>query len=74
MEAMTQDDTFLNIYHEAAYRGMTVEDQAMWCSACHKMLPCRWAPSPDAGPHWRCSKCGEVVPGKPPAEETGGRP
>ena len=36
-------------------------DQDMWCKFCHKMNPCRYAPSPDAGPFWRCSECGEVV-------------
>ena len=36
-------------------------DQDMWCSSCHKMLPCRFRPSPEAGPYWRCSECGEVV-------------
>lgn len=24
--------------------------------------PCRFQPSPDAGPYFRCSKCGEPVP------------
>jgi hypothetical protein len=43
-----------------------VYDQDMWCSRCHKMNPCRWAPSPDAGPHWRCSECGEIVNHAPP--------
>jgi hypothetical protein len=36
-------------------------DQDMWCSHCHKMLPCRYRPSPEAGPYWRCSECGEVI-------------
>jgi hypothetical protein len=36
-------------------------DQDMWCSHCHKMLSCRFRPSPEAGPYWRCSECGEVI-------------
>jgi hypothetical protein len=36
-------------------------DQEMWCKNCCKMLPCRWSPSPDAGPFWRCSECGETI-------------
>jgi hypothetical protein len=43
-----------------------VYDQDIWCSHCHKMNPCRWAPSPDAGPYWRCSECGEIVNCAPP--------
>jgi hypothetical protein len=39
----------------------TTLDQEMRCSSCHKMNPCRYAPSPDAGPYWRCSECGEIV-------------
>jgi hypothetical protein len=46
---------------------MTIDDdREMWCSECHEMIPCRFAPSPDAGPHWRCSQCGEIVEGRPP--------
>lgn len=36
-------------------------DQEMWCYNCCKMLPCRWSPSPDAGPFWRCSECSETI-------------
>ena len=36
-------------------------DREMWCPACRKMVPSRYRPSPDAGPHWRCSECGEVT-------------
>jgi hypothetical protein len=36
-------------------------DQDMWCSFCHKMLPCRFRPYQEAGPYWRCSECGEVI-------------
>ena len=31
------------------------------CAKCKKVLPCRFQPSPDAGPFWRCSECGEIV-------------
>lgn len=43
-----------------------MNDVEMWCRECRKRVPCRFAPSPDAGPHWRCSECGEVVEGRPP--------
>ena len=49
-----------------------MRDEMRWCPHCHKMLPCRFAPSPDAGPHWRCSECGEIVNGEPPAAAPSG--
>ena len=36
------------------------KDEDRWCRACHKMLPHRYRPSPEAGPFWRCSECGEA--------------
>ena len=42
------------------------EDRDMWCSGCDEVVLCRFAPSHDAGPYWRCSECGEVVVGLPP--------
>jgi hypothetical protein len=36
-------------------------DQDMWCNTCREMLLCRFRPSPEAGPYWRCSECGEVI-------------
>lgn len=36
-------------------------DIDMFCwQHCMKENPHRWCPSPDAGPHWRCSECGEI--------------
>ena len=42
-------------------RGRDQRSTRMWCDECLKMVPSRYAPSPDAGPHWRCSECGEVT-------------
>lgn len=33
-------------------------DMDMECVT-HGLVPHRWRPSPEAGPHWRCSECGE---------------
>ncbi len=41
---------------------MPTSDREMWCNECQGLRTCRFAPSPDAGPHWRCSECGETVP------------
>lgn len=34
------------------------DDQVMTCLECGD-VPFRWKPSPEAGPFWRCSECGE---------------
>lgn len=39
------------------------DDQLRWCRRCGTQ-PHRFRPSPEAGPFWRCSECGE-----PEAEE-----
>ena len=36
-------------------------DRDRWCPACEAVRLSRWQPSPDAGPHWRCSECGGVT-------------
>jgi hypothetical protein len=46
---------------ETIRRTGSPHDQDMWCSNCHKMLPCRLRPYQEAGPYWRCSECGEVI-------------
>lgn len=35
-------------------------DRAMRCATCAKETPHRFRPSPEAGPYWRCSECGEA--------------
>jgi hypothetical protein len=35
-------------------------DRPMVCRDCGE-TPHRYAPSPDAGPFWRCSECGEIT-------------
>lgn len=42
-------------------------DRHMYCHHCDAdgML-FRWRPSPEAGPHWRCSECGEPHPAAEP--------
>jgi hypothetical protein len=39
----------------------TILDKEMFCKSCNKINPCRYAPSPDAGPYWRCSECGDIT-------------
>ena len=34
-------------------------DVEMRCGRCDSTVPFRWRPSPEAGPQWRCSQCGE---------------
>ena len=41
-------------------------DRDRWCPACEAVRLSRWQPSPDAGPHWRCSECGGVTEHRPP--------
>ena len=41
------------------YRGKFDDDRM--CPYCQKIQSCRYRPSPEAGPYWRCSECGEVV-------------
>ena len=36
------------------------EDPVLTCARCGP-TPHRWRPSPEAGPHWRCSECGEIT-------------
>lgn len=38
----------------------TKGDQITWCQTCRKFGPSRFNPSPDAGPFWRCSECGDI--------------
>lgn len=38
-----------------------IEDRDLFCQKCQKTVPCRFQPSSDAGPYWRCSECGEIV-------------
>jgi hypothetical protein len=35
-------------------------DIDIFCIYCCKENPHRWRPSPEAGPHWRCSECGDI--------------
>ena len=44
------------------------DDHDRWCATCHKQAPHRWRPSPEAGPYWRCSECGEPNPTDTDAE------
>lgn len=37
------------------------KDRDLFCQKCMKVLSCRFQPSLDAGPFWRCSECSEVV-------------
>lgn len=41
----------------------SVVDQVMTCDHGCGSVPHRWRPSPEAGPHWRCSECGDVTRG-----------
>lgn len=45
-----------------------VADMDLRCGNCQKTVPCRYVPSPDAGPYWRCSECGGIV--QPPETAT----
>jgi len=36
------------------------KDMDLNCETCG-VTPHRFRPSPEAGPHWRCSSCGEVA-------------
>jgi len=40
-------------------------DRNMDCAMGCGVAPHRYRPSPEAGPHWRCSECGEVTPAAP---------
>lgn len=39
----------------------SLQDQTMFCAVCHGERPHRFRPSPEAGPYWRCSECGEAT-------------
>lgn len=36
-------------------------DKDLFCQKCQRVLRCRFRPSFEAGPYWRCSECGEIV-------------
>jgi hypothetical protein len=38
------------------------DDALLVCASGCGTTPHRFRPSPEAGPHWRCSECGEVTP------------
>lgn len=37
----------------------SLPDRSLFCGTCNGQRPHRWRPSPEAGPFWRCSECGE---------------
>ncbi len=50
-------------------------DRMLLCNTCGKATPCRFRPSPEAGPYWRCSECGNICGyAPPPPPEPAARP
>jgi hypothetical protein len=47
---------------------MALDDKDLFCEHCHKMVSHRYRPSPEAGPYWRCSECGEPLIRRSPSE------
>lgn len=41
-------------------------DTRLVCDTCRRFAMHRFQPSPDAGPHWRCSECGGITEFNPP--------
>lgn len=49
---------------------MISSDKSLWCIKCGGFRPHRWRPSPEAGPFWRCSECGEALSEDGDSEQT----
>lgn len=50
----------LNYFQSVIRKGLGL-DKNIYCEICDEVNPCRFMPSPEAGPYWRCSECGEIV-------------